>query len=84
MTAFAQLTLADQVGRHLRHALDATRWREREAALCATASHLADATNQLGLAEPVDPAPRRFHSRDIRVLGAGRLTRALTDAISDP
>ncbi|WP_238429221.1 hypothetical protein [Frankia nepalensis] len=42
------------------------------------------ATNRLGLAEPVDPTPRRFHSRDIQVLGAQRLTRALTDAISDP
>ncbi|WP_242418811.1 DUF4037 domain-containing protein, partial [Frankia sp. CpI1-P] len=40
MTVFAQSALADQVGRHLRHALSATRWREREAALCATASHL--------------------------------------------
>ena len=82
--AFAQLTLADQVGRHLRHALAATQWRDREAALCAAASHLAAATNRLGLAEPVDPAPRRFHTRDIHVLDAERLTRALTDAISDP
>ncbi|ABW16461.1 hypothetical protein Franean1_7140 [Parafrankia sp. EAN1pec] len=82
--AFAQLTLADQIGEHLHHALRATRWREREAALCAAASHLAAATNRLGLAEPVDPAPRRFHSRDIHVLGGERLTRALTDAISDP
>ncbi|MCK9900129.1 DUF4037 domain-containing protein [Frankia sp. Cpl3] len=84
MTAFAQLTLADQVGRHLRHALGAAQWRDREAALCAMASHLAAATNRLGLTEPVDPAPRRFHSRDIQVLGAQRLTRALTDAINDP
>ncbi|WP_230205226.1 DUF4037 domain-containing protein [Parafrankia elaeagni] len=84
MTAFTRLTLADQVGRHLRHAISATQWRAREAALCAAASHLADATNRLGLAEPVDPAPRRFHTRDIQVLGAERLTRALTDAINDP
>ncbi|ABW10158.1 hypothetical protein Franean1_0699 [Parafrankia sp. EAN1pec] len=84
MTAFARSTLADQVGRHLRHALGATRWQEREAALCAAASDLAAATNRLGLAEPVDPAPRRFHTRDIHVLGAQRLTRALTDAIRDP
>ncbi|ABD11231.1 DUF4037 domain-containing protein [Frankia sp. B2] len=84
MTAFGQLTLADQVGEHLGRALDAPRWRDREAALCAAASHLATATNRLGLAEPVDPAPRRFHSRNIQVLGAQRLTRVLTDAISDP
>ncbi len=83
-TAFAQSALADQAGRYLRRALSATQWREREAALCATARHLADATNRLGLAEPVDPSPRRFHTGDIQVLGAQRLTRALTDAISDP
>ncbi|TFE32114.1 DUF4037 domain-containing protein [Frankia sp. B2] len=84
MTAFAQLALGGQVGRYLHRALRAMRWREREAALCAAASHLADVTNRLGLAEPVDPAPRRFHTRDIQILGADRLTRALTDAISDP
>jgi hypothetical protein len=82
-TAFAQLTIGDQVGRRLRHTLSATRWREREAALCAAASDLAAATNRLGLAEPVDPAPRHFHARDIQVLGAERLTRVLIDAISD-
>ncbi|CUU61101.1 hypothetical protein Ga0074812_15613 [Parafrankia irregularis] len=52
--------------------------------MCAAASHLTEATNRLGLAEFVDPAPRRFHTRDIQVLGAERLTRALTEAISDP
>jgi hypothetical protein len=83
-TAFAHLTLADQLGPYLREALHATQWRDREAALCTAASHLAAATNRVGLAEPVDPAPRRFHSRDIHVLGAERLTRALTDAITDP
>ncbi|SNQ47665.1 hypothetical protein FRACA_20061 [Frankia canadensis] len=60
MAAFTRLALADLVGRHLRHALRAAHWREREAALCAAASHLAAATNRLGLAVPVDPAPRRF------------------------
>ena len=33
---------------------------------------------------PVDPAPRRFHDRDIRVLGAERFTVALTAPITDP
>ncbi|WP_044886080.1 DUF4037 domain-containing protein [Frankia sp. ArI3] len=83
-TAFARLALADQAGPHLRRALGATGWRDREAALCAAAGRLAAATNGLGLAEPVDPTPRRFHTRDIQVLAAERLTRALTDAITDP
>ena len=48
------------------------------------ASVLAAATNDLGLAEPVEPAARRFFERDIRVLGAGRLTQALTAAVRDP
>ncbi len=42
------MALGGQVGRHLHRALRATRWREREAALCAAASHLADATNRAG------------------------------------
>lgn len=83
-TAFTGLRIATEVGPHLRRALGAMRWREREAALCAAGSVLAAATNRLGLAEPVDPAPRRFHSRDIQVLGADRLARALIDAIGDP
>jgi hypothetical protein len=32
----------------------------------------------------VDPAPRRFHTRDIQVLGADRFTVALTGPITDP
>jgi hypothetical protein len=32
----------------------------------------------------VDPAPRRFHSRDIRVLDAERFTVALCAEITDP
>jgi hypothetical protein len=32
----------------------------------------------------VSPAPRRFFERDVRVLGAGRLTVALTAAVTDP
>jgi hypothetical protein len=45
---------------------------------------LATATNDLGLAAPVDPAPRMYYTRDIRVLFADRLTVALTAAITGP
>jgi hypothetical protein len=81
--AFADLPLAARVGPHLRAALAASEWREREAAVCAAASVLGEASNRLGLAEPVDPVPRQFHDRDIRVLGAERFTEALTGAITD-
>jgi hypothetical protein len=82
--AFADLPLAADIGPFLRGALSASDWREREAALCAAASALGAATNRLGLAEPVDPAPRRFHERDLRVVGAERFTEALTAAVTDP
>jgi hypothetical protein len=61
----------------------ATHWREREAALRAAASILGVATNDRGLSEAVDPAPRRFHNRDIWVIGAERFTSALTKAIGN-
>lgn len=82
--AFTDLALAADIGPLLRRALSASDWREREAALCAAASVLGAATNRLGLAEPVDPAPRRFHERNIRVVGAERFTEALTAAVTDP
>lgn len=82
--AFGELGLAARVHSGLINVLTASRWRDREAALVAAASVLAAATNDLGLAEPVEPAPRRFYERDIRVLGAGRLTTALTAAVTDP
>jgi hypothetical protein len=52
-TAFAQLTLADQVGPQLRHALSATLWRERKAALCARLRARRDRP---------DRAPLRYHA----------------------
>lgn len=81
--AFSGLPLAGEVGPHLRRVLAAGHWRDREAAVCAAASVLGEATNRLGLAEPVDPSPRRFHDRDIRVPGGERFTEALTSMITD-
>jgi hypothetical protein len=81
--ALAELPLAARLRPHLATAMTAAGWREREAAVCAAASVLAAATNDLGLAEPVDPAPRRFHDRDIRVIDGERFTAALTEAIAD-
>ncbi|HZN16986.1 MAG TPA: DUF4037 domain-containing protein [Micromonosporaceae bacterium] len=82
--AFGQLRLAAVVGPCLRAALRAPGWREREAALCEAASRLGAATNRLGLAAEVDPAPRQFYTRDVRVVHAERFTAALTAAVTDP
>jgi hypothetical protein len=83
-SGFARLDLATTAGPALAAATAAADWRDREAALVTAASVLAAATNDLGLAAPVDPAPRTYYARDIRVLFADRLTVALTRAITDP
>jgi hypothetical protein len=82
--AFTGRRLAGRLRPLLAVATSAVRWQEREGALTAAAGLVAAATNELGLAEPVDPAPRRFFDRDIEVLGADRFTVALTAAITDP
>jgi len=68
----------------LQTALKTDGWRDREAALCAAATVLARATNQLEMAEPVDPDPRQFFDRDIRVSAAARLVVTLVDSLTDP
>jgi hypothetical protein len=83
-TAFARLPLAQRVGPHLGAAVRADGWREREAALCAAQRELAVATNRLGLADELDPEPRRFFDRDLLVLFGDRFTRALTARVTDP
>ena len=82
--SFAGLALADRLGPLLAAATAAPGWRDREAALVEAASLTAAATNDLGLAVPVDPAPRRYYTRDIQVLGADRYTVALAAAITSP
>lgn len=83
-SAFACLTVADVVEPHLSEAVRASDWRAREEAICSAQRELAKATNRLGLAEEVDPEPRQFFDRDIRVLRGDRFTEALTAQISDP
>ena len=81
---FTGLGVAAELAPLLAAATGAAAWRDREAALVAAAGVVAAATNRLGLATPVEAGPRRFHDRDIRVLGADRFTAALTAAITDP
>lgn len=81
--AFSELRLAPWLTPLLRAALSADHWWEREANLCAASSVLAQATNRLELAEPVDPSPRQFFDRDIRVLDASRMVAALATSVTD-
>ncbi|GAA0565440.1 DUF4037 domain-containing protein [Paractinoplanes ferrugineus] len=81
---FRELTIAAELGPALATALSAASWQDREAALVRAASVLAAATNDLALGPPLDPAPRQFYERDIRVLQAERYTVALAAEITDP
>ena len=80
--AFAALRTA--ASEPLVAALTAPSWQDRETMICTAGSRLAAATNDLGLCEPLDPSPRPFFTRDIRVLNAGRYTVALAAGITDP
>jgi hypothetical protein len=82
--AFSELRLSARLGPLLAAATAASGWRAREEAVVTAAAVVAAATNELGLCEPLDPAPRRFHTRDIRVVGAERYTVALAASITDP
>jgi hypothetical protein len=81
---FTRLPLAARLAPLLSAAVHAQHWRAREDAIVRAAGVVAVATNELGLCPPVDPEPRRFHDRDIRVLGGERFTVALTAGITDP
>lgn len=83
-TAFKRLPIAARLGPLLDATVHAADWRSREEALVSAGAVLAEATNALKLAEAVEPKPRRFHTRDIRVIGGERLTEALAAAITDP
>jgi len=82
--AFAELSSAGDLGQHLSAALAASSWRQRERHLCQSAARLVEATNDLRLADPVDPAPGPFFDRDILVAPAQALVLALTAAVTDP
>jgi hypothetical protein len=59
-------------------------WRVREEHLCCAYTVAAERHNGLGLAAPLDPAPRNYHDRPFRVIGGERFTGALLDSITDP
>jgi hypothetical protein len=81
-SAYTGLGRPDQAA--LDAALRAPDWPAAEEALTQAYRLVAEAHNALGVTEPVDPEPRPFHGRPIRVLDADRLVDALRAAISDP
>jgi len=83
-SAFARLPDNGELATILGTALTAAHWRAREDRLCRAYEILAERTNTIGLAEPVEPTVRRFHDRPFLVLDAGRLATALRAAVVAP
>ncbi len=82
--AFATLPCAAAVREHLEHALQASRWQDREAGLCAAADLLLDVQRGAGLPVPVDGgAVEPFHDRPFQGLRAG-IVEHLLAAVRDP
>lgn len=82
--AFGELKVAAELGPLLGGALGTPGWREREQLITEAARVVGERTNELGLAGPIDPAPRQFYERDVRVVDAERFTIALAEEITDP
>jgi Domain of unknown function (DUF4037) len=82
-TGFARLDSASTVGPLLAQALTAATWPAQQQALVAAYQQVAIRHNQLGLTEPVDPSPHRFHDRPYLIVDADRLTDACLAAMTD-
>jgi hypothetical protein len=83
-TAFAWLPGAATLTSSLIATLAATSWHDREHHLATAYRFVATQQNQLGLAEPVDPATRPYYNRPYQVLHADRFMATLESAIADP
>jgi hypothetical protein len=81
-TAYARLESPERPW--LGTALTASDRRTREDAFLAASSAAVRGHNELGVTREIDPAPRTFHDRPIRIIAADRVVEALRDAIEDP
>jgi Domain of unknown function (DUF4037) len=82
-TAFARLPAAAALTPSLTAAV-AAGWPDRQRHLSQAYETAAVLHNDLGLTRPLDPHTRRYYDRPYQVIGAGRFTGALQQAITDP
>jgi hypothetical protein len=82
-TAFKQLSCADALSPHLRAALAAQTWQERERHLAAAYELVAGLHNASGLTDPLPTEPRDFFGRPFRVIGLHGFAAALLARIND-
>lgn len=83
-STFGRLAVAGELAPSLAGALAATEYGAREGHLCDAYEYVARLQNATGLAAPVDPARRPYHSRPFQVLHAERFAQALAATVTDP
>ena len=82
-TAFSQLACAAELSPHLRAALSAGDWREREGHLVRAYERVAAMHNALGITEPLPTRVRDFFGRPFRVIELHGFARATLARIED-
>ena len=82
-TAFLRLECAAELAPHLKSALTAATWIERQEGIFRSAAWLAERHNRLGITPPLDTSIRHFHGRPYLVLASGRFAGSLMDAVQD-
>ena len=82
-SAFSRLSCAPELEPILRAALAAESWQSRDKHLGAAYEIIARMHNVMGLFATLDTGTMSFHERPYRVLGAGRLAKAVSDEIRD-
>jgi hypothetical protein len=83
-TAFSRLDCASDLTPVLLAALAARAWPERESALGAASTLVAERHNRLRLTPPLPTSVSGFHARPFSVIHADRFVEALEAAITDP
>ncbi|MET0626275.1 MAG: DUF4037 domain-containing protein [Pyrinomonadaceae bacterium] len=82
-TAFNRLDCAASLSPHLRAALAAETWRERERHLAVAYERVAEMHNALGLTDPLPTKPRDFFGRPFRVIELHGFAAALLSRVTD-
>jgi Domain of unknown function (DUF4037) len=83
-TAVARLPDTAGLIASLTAAISVGGWPAREQRLREAYETVAALHNELGLTPRLDPRTRPFYDRPYQVIGAGRFTAALREAITDP
>jgi hypothetical protein len=82
-SAFQQLQCAERLSPHVRAALSANDWRERERALVVAYELLADLHNRLALTPAMPTTVRQFFSRPFSVMAIAGFAERLTEQIQE-